>query len=59
MKSLAGKGDFELIDDQFLEDVSDSLKPLVNVQEKYEKSDNDTLLNEYHDSIVGKELGFI
>ena len=58
MKSLVEKGDFELIDDKFLEDVSDSLKPLVNVQEKYDKTDNDTLLNEYHDSIVGKELGY-
>lgn len=55
---ILGKGDFRPIDGVFVMEGVDALMELSKVQVKYNKPDQDTLLNELHDSIVGHYLGF-
>lgn len=55
---LLNKGTFVPINDVFVRESLCALEPLAELQNKYEKSDMDTLLNEIHDSIVGRYLGF-
>ena len=56
--NLFSKGAFEDVDENFLKDTTDALNEIVKIQKKYNKKDNDTLLNEYHDGMAGKFLGF-
>ena len=49
---------FEETNTKYLEDVTNVLCLLEETCKKYSKRDMDTLLNEYHDSIVGMNLGF-
>lgn len=56
--NLFNKGNFENINKNFILDGRKALNTLKDFQEKYEKPDIDSLLNELHDSIVGNYLGF-
>lgn len=58
MSSLLEKGKFEQINESFLSETIDQLEGLANIQKKYNKGDMDTVLNELHDSLVGRYLGF-
>ena len=51
-------GSFEETNAKYLEDVTNALCLLEETCQRYSKSDMDSLLNEYHDSIVGMNLGF-
>ena len=55
---LFGKGNFQLIDNNFMIEGYSALKELEILQQKYQKNDMDTLLNELHDSMIGYYLGF-
>ena len=52
------KGDFQPIDDEFIADGLGAMCKVASVQRKYNLTDTDTVLNELHDAIVGKHLGF-
>lgn len=52
------KGNFEEIKNDFLLEGKNVLSGISAFQEKYNKPDMDTVLNEYHDSTVGWYLGF-
>ena len=58
MHNLFAKGRFAPINERFIKESIIQLKGLAAIQAKYRKGDMDTLLNELHDSIVGKYLGF-
>ena len=55
---LFNKGKFEVINNEFMTEGIDVLKKVKIVQEKYNKNDTDTFINELRDSIVGFYLGF-
>lgn len=55
---LFKKGSFNPINTDFISDSAAALSAIEQVQIKYGKVDMDTLLNELHDSMVGKWLGF-
>ncbi len=55
---LLHKGYFEPIDENFIKEGTEILKQLKVIQEKYQKEDTDTFINELRDSIAGKALGF-
>ena len=56
--SLFEKGSFKAINNGFILDGYQALNELEGLQQRYEKKDMDTLLNELHDSMVGYYLGF-
>ena len=58
MSDLFNKGDFEEINEGFLVESLDVFQKMSKVQEKYNKGDTDTFLNEVRDSIAAKYLGF-
>lgn len=58
MKNLLHKGNFQPINDSFIKESRCTLQELSKIQEKFKKNDIDNLLNELHDSIVGRYLGF-
>ena len=58
MTNLLDKGHFEFINELFIFECIQQLDGLAAIQEKYNKRDMDTLLNELHDSMVGRYLGF-
>lgn len=58
MNEIFRKGRFEPINNSFIKDSMVILGELAKIQNKYSKQDIDSLLNELHDSIVGKYLGF-
>lgn len=58
MSDLFAKGNFEPINVSFIKESVTALDKISLLQKKYQKPDMDTLLNELHDSIVGKYLGF-
>lgn len=55
---IFNKGKFEPINDGFIKDSFIAMKPLMDIQVKYEKLDNDTFFNEIKDGIIASELGF-
>lgn len=55
---LFEKGNFQNIDKDFIEEGKEVLLELQRVQEKYNKPDTDTFINELRDSIAGDTLGF-
>lgn len=58
MNELFKKGHFEPINNNFIKESMVVLDDIAKIQNKYSKPDMDNLLNELHDSIVGKYLGF-
>ena len=56
--SLFKKGNFTPIDESFIIEGTSVLQEVSKVQEKFQKNDTDTFINELRDSIVGKLLGF-
>lgn len=56
--SIFEKGNYEPVNREFLAEMSCAVRPLLNIQKKYQKLDNDTLLNEYRDSLIGLYLDF-
>jgi hypothetical protein len=55
---LLGKGEFKKIDKEFIKEGAESLINLSSVQEKFQKTDTDTFINELRDSMIGEILGF-
>ena len=55
---LFDKGLFKPIDNNFMIEGHEVLQRVQIVQEKYEKEDTDTFINELRDSIAGYTLGF-
>ena len=55
---LFNKGTFSPIDNDFMTEGYAVLQQVKKVQEKYEKEDTDTFINELRDSITGYTLGF-
>lgn len=56
--SIFERGNFVEHNQSFLTETTDALKAIALVQQKFNKGDIDTLLNEYHDSFIGNLLGF-
>lgn len=56
--SLLQKGNFELIDDEFLSESMGAFQALGDLQERYGRGDTDTFMNEVRDSIAARNLGF-
>ncbi len=55
---LFEKGNYQNINQNFIEEGKTVLQELQKVQEKYDKLDTDTFINELRDSIAGYTLGF-
>lgn len=55
---LFEKGNYQNVDLDFIEEGKEVLQELQRVQEKYDKLDTDTFINELRDSITGNTLGF-
>ncbi len=55
---LFNKGDYKIISNDFMTEGHMALSDLTKVQEKYNKPDTDTFINELRDSIAGYTLGF-
>lgn len=55
---LFEKGNFAPMDNNFMTEGHEALLELHTVQEKYDKGDTDTFINELRDSITGYKLGF-
>lgn len=58
MNATKSHGTFENIQDGFLEDMSVPIAMIDEVLRKWGKTDIDTSINEYRDSVVSKKLGF-
>lgn len=58
MCTLLEKGNFENLNLNFINDAIEALKPLLKIQKKYNKFDNDSIFNELKDSMVANSLGF-
>ncbi|GAA6823207.1 hypothetical protein AOH185_08390 [Helicobacter pylori] len=52
------KGHFEPIDRTFITESYQALKPIEKIQNKYNKHDNDSFLNELRDSMVALYLDY-
>ncbi|EMG81591.1 hypothetical protein HMPREF1432_00040 [Helicobacter pylori GAMchJs114i] len=52
------KGRFEPIDRNFITESYQALKPIEEIQNKYNKHDNDSFLNELRDSMVALYLDY-
>lgn len=55
---LFNKGDYQPINKNFMAEGYEVLKEVQVVQERYNKTDTDTFINELRDSMVGYYLGF-
>jgi len=55
---LFEKGNFLPMDNNFMIEGHEVLKQVQLIQDKYEKGDTDTFINELRDSIAGHVLGF-
>lgn len=58
MKKLFEKGAYKQIDNNFLIEGTEVLNKVTQVQEKYNKEDTDTFINELRDSLAGYYLGY-
>lgn len=56
--AIFNKGDFQPINREFLTETTCAIRPLLEIQERYQKLDNDTFFNEYKDSMIASYLGF-
>lgn len=52
------RGSYQPIDRDFISEASQAILPLVTVQKKYGKLDNDSFFNELKDGMIGAYLGF-
>ncbi|MBZ7975352.1 hypothetical protein [Campylobacter sp. RM12637] len=55
---IFNKGNFQNINKDFILDTLQIGYEMSKIQEKYNKTDIDTLLNEFHDSFTGIQLGY-
>jgi len=55
---LLRKGEFKEISNIFMTEGHEALQELTRIQEKFNKPDTDTFINELRDSIAGYTLGF-
>lgn len=58
MIDLLKKGNFKPIDNEFLLEGFLALQEVAKVQEKWQKGDTDSFINEIRDSMVGHYLGY-
>ena len=58
MSSIFEKGKYQPIDKNFLLEGNMILEEVATVQEKFNKKDTDTFINELRDSMVGYYLGY-
>ena len=58
MSSILEKGKYQPIDKNFLLEGNMILEEVATVQEKFNKKDTDTFINELRDSMVGYYLGY-
>lgn len=52
------KGNYVGINNDFITEAIKALQPLYAIQDKYDKHDTDTFINEIRDSLVGRYLGY-
>ena len=52
------KGDYQEIDRDFISEANYAIQPLIAIQNKYNKLDNDSFFNELKDSMIGAYLGY-
>lgn len=55
---LFKKGDYKPINRDFISEASHAIAPLINIQYKYKKLDNDSFFNELKDGMVASYLDF-
>jgi hypothetical protein len=58
MKELLEKGDFKKIDEAFLTQSLNVFQDITKIQQKYNKLDTDTFINEVRDSMTAKYLKY-
>lgn len=58
MSSLLEKGNFQPIDNLFITESLEAFQGIQRIQEKYDKNDTDTFMNEVRDSIAATYLHF-
>jgi hypothetical protein len=58
LKILFEKGEYRKINSNFITEGTEALQYVSAIQDKYEKHDTDTFINELRDFIVGQYLGF-
>ncbi len=56
--SIFEKGNFKPLNREFITETINALSPIINIQKKYNKLDNDTFFNELKDSIIGAYLDY-
>jgi hypothetical protein len=56
--SIFHKGNYQEINRNFILEANHAIQPLVAIQQKYGKLDNDTFFNELKDGMVGAYLGY-
>lgn len=52
------KGNFKEIDRDFITETTNAIIPIMNIQTKYNKKDNDSFFNELKDGMIAIYLGF-
>lgn len=52
------KGDYQPINNDFISEANYAIAPLIDVQNRYKKLDNDSFFNELKDGMVASYLGF-
>lgn len=55
---IFNKGKFEPLNREFITESVKALSPIIDIQKKYNKWDNDTFFNELKDSIIGAYLDY-
>ena len=58
MNSIGQHGKFEKINEEFMSETFKAFEILEEIQRKYGKTDNDTVINEVRDARVAQILGF-
>ena len=56
--SIFEKGNFKPLNREFITETINALSPIINIQKKYNKLDNDTFFNELKDSNIGAYLDY-
>lgn len=52
------KGNFEPINRQFIHEAKLATNPIMEIQQRYQKLDNDSFFNELKDGMIGAYLGY-
>ena len=58
MNNTSLHGKFKKVDEAFMEEAFRAFETLESIQNKYGKTDNDTVINEARDAKVGTVLGY-